>query len=524
MLVAPSDQLSNESERRDAERLRFALEAANEGLWDWDIPGGSMYLSPRYEAILGYATGERDPSYDAWERDLHPDDHDRILGLLTDVVEGREPNFVAEYRIRTKAGAWVWVSARGKVVAWIRSGKAARAVGTLTDITERKQTEQALREREEQLRLALRSAEAGAWVLDIAEDRLVWSEEMYRIYGVDPQREKPSSEIWLARLHPEDRPRVEAVSDEILGRVQREYQVEFRIVHPQTGTRWILARGQVEHGDDGQPVRISGITVDNTERKLAEIALEEAKLQAETANRSKSEFLATMSHELRTPLNAIIGFAELIKSEMFGPVGAACYRAYAGDIHTSGEHLLELINEILDLSKIEAGRVILSPEPVDLGRLGESCLALVRPRANEGRLRLAAEIPHDVPAVWADELRLKQILLNLLSNAVKFTPAGGDVRIGARRVGNLVAVTVMDTGIGMRPDEIAVALEPFRQLESALSRRYEGTGLGLPLAKRLTEVLGGQLAIDSVAGAGTIVTVTLPSAVGPNAAAPTRMP
>ena len=513
-LVAPSDQPSNESERRNAERLRFALEAANDGLWDWDIPSRSMYLSPRCAAILGYAPSEHSFSFDTWETSLHPEDRDSTLGQLAEVVEGRAPTFTLEYRIRSKAGAWVWVSARGKVVAWHGSGKAARAVGTLTDITERKQTEQVLREREEQLRLALRSAEAGAWILVMAEDRLVWSEEMYRIYGVNPQRETPSNELWLARIHPEDRSRVEAMADEIFGQGQREYQVEFRIAHPQTGTRWLLARGQVEYDDSGEPARISGITIDNTERKLAEIALEDAKLQAEMANRSKSEFLATMSHELRTPLNAIIGFAELIMSEMFGPVGAACYRDYASDIHASGAHLLELINEILDLSKIEAGRFILSPELVDLDQLVESCVSLVRPRAEEGYLTLAAEIPRDVPMVWADELRLKQILLNLLSNAVKFTPAGGNVRVDARRVDDLVAVVITDTGIGMRPDEIGVALEPFRQLESPLSRRYEGTGLGLPIAKRLTEALGGQLVIESAEGAGTKVTVMLPGAPG----------
>lgn len=502
---------SKERESLDTERLRFALEGANEGLWDWDILRRRMYLSPRYEAILGYGVGERDTSYDAWEGDLHPDDRERTLELLADTVERRAPNFAAEYRIRTKSNRWVWVSDRGKVVSWNASGKAERAVGTLTDITERKRTEQVLRERNERLRMALRSAEVGAWFHDIVEDRLVWSDETYRIYGVDPLREEPSNEIWLSRLHPEDRPRVDAMAKDIL-QGQREYQVEFRIVHPQTGTRWLLARGQVNYDDSGRPIRMSGIVFDITDRKMVEIALEEAKLQAEMADRSKSEFLAAMSHELRTPLNAIIGFAELIKSEMFGPVGAACYREYASDIHASGTHLLQLINDILDLSKIEAGRFEPSPESVDLEAVIEACLALVRSRAETNGLALIAELPPGLPAVWADELRLRQILLNLLSNAVKFTPEGGHVRITAQNEQDAVTITVADTGIGMRAHEIAVAFEPFRQIESPLSRRYEGTGLGLPLAKRLTETQGGRLEIESAPGRGTIATVTLPRA------------
>jgi two-component system cell cycle sensor histidine kinase PleC len=221
--------------------------------------------------------------------------------------------------------------------------------------------------------------------------------------------------------------------------------------------------------------------------------------------------MANMSHELRTPLNAIIGFSEVIRDALVGPVTPR-YRDYARDIHASGKHLLGLINDVLDLSKIELGRLELHEEPVDLAKVVHDCHRLVADRVSSGGLEFILEVPSDLPAVLGDELRLKQVVLNLLSNAVKFTPAGGRIvlAISAPPEGTVV-FAVADTGIGMKPEEIPIALEPFRQIDSALNRRYEGTGLGLPLARTLVELHGGFLNVISVAGSGTTVTFTIPA-------------
>jgi two-component system cell cycle sensor histidine kinase PleC len=238
--------------------------------------------------------------------------------------------------------------------------------------------------------------------------------------------------------------------------------------------------------------------------------LETARARAEESSRVKSQFMANMSHELRTPLNAIIGFSEVIRDAIMGPV-AARYRDYARDIHSSGTHLLHLIGEVLDLSKIEVGRLELHEEPVDLAKVIGDCHRLIAERATSGGLDITVELPAKLPVIRGDELRLKQIILNLLSNAVKFTPPGGRVTLSiASTAEGGVALTVSDTGIGMKPEEIPIALEPFRQLDSALNRRYEGTGLGLPLAQRLAELHGGTLKIDSTAGGGTRVAINLP--------------
>jgi signal transduction histidine kinase len=237
-----------------------------------------------------------------------------------------------------------------------------------------------------------------------------------------------------------------------------------------------------------------------------------AKEAAEDANRVKSQFLANMSHELRTPLNAIIGFSDVIAKQLFGPIGNPRYRDYVADINNSGCHLLRLVNDILDLSKLEAGAFVLSDGLVDLGQIVADCVSLMRPQAEESQLALAVEMPTVLPPLRADELRLKQVLLNLLANAVKFSRPGGRVAIvvGVAAGGGLV-VTVSDGGIGMDVEEVEIALQPFRQVESSANRRFAGTGLGLPLAKSLVEKHGGTLHVDSKRDAGTTVTVTLPA-------------
>jgi len=234
-----------------------------------------------------------------------------------------------------------------------------------------------------------------------------------------------------------------------------------------------------------------------------------AKIEAETANRTKSAFLANMSHELRTPLNAIIGFSEVIKIGMFGPINER-YRAYGVDIYCSGHHLLELINEILDLSKLEAGQLELHEEDVDLTIAIRASRHLVEAQAEKSKVQLFEVIDDELPLIRVDDRRVRQILINLLSNAVKFTPEGGQVRVLAHRKNGGIAIAVSDTGIGMTPEEIPKALESFGQINSKISRKYDGTGLGLPLAKHLTELHGGTLTVESEVNVGTTVTIVLP--------------
>jgi PAS domain S-box-containing protein len=276
-----------------------------------------------------------------------------------------------------------------------------------------------------------------------------------------------------------------------------------------------LAAGQMRLGERALFI---GTMRDISERKQVEADLRVARDEAESASRSKSAFLANMSHELRTPLNAIMGFSETMAQEALGPIGTAVYRDYAHDIHDSGVHLLTIINDILDVTRIEAGRMTLSESDMDVATVIGGCVRTVRQHADAGKIALTTLVADGLPPLRADERLLKQILLNLLSNAIKFNRPDGRVEIGATLgLGGGLEIFVRDTGIGMAPAQIPLLLTPFAQADDTLARRYDGTGLGLSIAKSLVELHGGRLNIDSALGQGTRVMIWFPGhRVGPS--------
>jgi two-component system, cell cycle sensor histidine kinase PleC len=259
-------------------------------------------------------------------------------------------------------------------------------------------------------------------------------------------------------------------------------------------------------------LRASQRTLERQAEELVDLAekYSEEKTRAEEANQAKSSFLANMSHELRTPLNAIIGFSEIMKSEMFGPLGGEKYQGYCKDIHQSGQYLLDVINDILDMSKIEAGRIRLDMVEVRLGRFLSDAMRVVSARADDKKLELSADIAKGI-RVRADQRLLKQIVLNLLSNAVKFTPEGGRITVRARTGAGWVRIAIVDTGIGIPRSALAKLGRPFEQVESQLTKSHQGSGLGLAIAKSLTELHGGSMRIRSTPGKGTMVLLRLPA-------------
>jgi PAS domain S-box-containing protein len=272
----------------------------------------------------------------------------------------------------------------------------------------------------------------------------------------------------------------------------------------------LLTTKALFHAEDGEEAMVVTIFLDITERKRAERDLIAAKEQAELANRSKTEFVANMSHELRTPLNAIIGFSQVIAGEMLGPVGTGKYVGYARDILASAEHLLGLINDILDVSKLEAGKLDLTEEVIDPEKTVADLVQLTEAKARASEVQVALRREGVVPDLLADVRKVKQIVLNLLVNAIKFSKPGGRIEIVLRNVGGALAIAVIDHGIGMDEREVELAMTRFGQVASPWTRKHDGTGLGLPLAIGLTELHGGTLAIHSTKGVGTVVTVTFP--------------
>ena len=288
------------------------------------------------------------------------------------------------------------------------------------------------------------------------------------------------------------------------------YETEEMLTSAAGAEYWLFTRKSMVKVASGERYLV-GIISDITQRKRMEKDLLAAKVKAEDANRAKSMFLANMSHELRTPLNAVIGFSEIIKNELLGAIGEPRYRDYAGDIHSSGKHLLKLINDILDMTKVEAGTYQLREDVCDIAKVLGEAVALVQNPAIQKELTVRVDVPDDIPFLFADERCVRQVVVNFLSNGIKFTPKGGDVAVRAHlEPDGAIVIAVVDTGIGMAQDDIRHALSPFRQLEGSLARKYEGTGLGLSLTKAMIDLHEGTLRVDSKIGAGTTVTAHFP--------------
>jgi PAS domain S-box-containing protein len=329
-----------------------------------------------------------------------------------------------------------------------------------------------------------------------------------RLYGYEPHEALAMSAVDI--IHPDDLPKVH----QALAHLERGDDVgpvTYRGRRKDGTYIWVEASLTRSANPETGVVEVVSVVRDVSERVRYEAALRHAKEQADAANRAKSEFLGTMSHELRTPLNAVIGFTELMKEEVMGPIGNEQYRSYIADIHFSSTHLLNLINDILDVTKAEAGKLELQEEVFDLREVIEAVVRVSGPPIEKAGLAVAIRLPSDLPMLRADERKARQVFFNLIGNAVKFTPAGGQIEIfGGFDHQSGVAITVKDTGIGIAPEDLTRVLEPFVQVSSPVSRQHAGTGLGLPATKRIMELHQGKLVLQSTLGAGTAAIVTFP--------------
>lgn len=492
--------------------------------------------------------------------------------LNKDIAEFTKPGIRFEDHLRAAMGKGLILEALGREEEWLRqrlerhrrpSGpfEVARQEGQwirvyeqrlpndgviliISDITESKRVDQALRESEERFRAVVNYSPAKIHIKD-AEGRYILINSLAaQLFGVTEAEAigKTSYEIFG-----KEQADAFAAHDRGVLRSGKAVEQEEEWVREDGVHTYLTVKFPILNFA-GEVTGVGAIGTDITDRKLAEERFHEseetlqtrvaeleqaqrklerqgedltllardlkiARDHAEAANRAKSEFLAAMSHELRTPLNAIIGFSEVMEKEPFGPIGNARYRAYANDIKESGQHLLALINDILDLSKIESGRDELREENIEVAEIVQSAMRLTRQRAKERGVELELQVPDDLPVLRADQRKLMQVLVNLLTNAVKFTKTEGRVtlKIWCRADSGYV-FQVIDTGIGIAPEDVPKALSQFGQVDSDLNREYDGTGLGLPLTKALVELHGGSLDLQSQVDVGTTVTVRFPAA------------
>ncbi len=515
-------------------RLERALDGGQCGLWDWNLAEGRFFWSASMYEILGLeADGERLTFGDVAAR-IHPLDA-KLDDLAENLLSGQTRVFDHEFRMRHENGTWVWLRARAALTTG-NTANEPHLVGIVFDISRQKALDKQNADAEVRLKDAIENI-SEAFVLWDTDSKLVLCNSKYQQFHSLPARAcepgTPYDVVASSAREPLVKQYVPGEMNDRSGARSIEVQL--------ADGRWLQINerrtkdgGFVSVGTDISDLKKQEEKLLNSEKtlmvtvrdlqrerqtaeeqsqRLAELADKYAseKTRAETANRSKSEFLANMSHELRTPLNAIIGFSEIMTTGMFGPIGSPKYAEYAADIRRSGQFLLDVINDILDMSKIEAGRTDLELEHFDIKSVVEDVMRLVTPRATESGIQLITDCAEGIH-LTADKRAVKQILINLLSNAVKFTPEGGTITVQISAQDDQLQCTIIDTGIGIPQRDIEKLGRPFEQVENQFTKSKGGSGLGLAISKSLVELHGGQLAINSVLKKGTTVSVTLPLA------------
>ncbi len=506
------------TERKRAEdqlrKLSQAVEQSSSSVVITDLAGDIEYANPKFTETTGYALDEamgQNPR--VLKSESHPQEF--YADLWATISSGRE--WHGEFCNRKKSGGLYWESASISPIG-DASGEITHFVAIKDDITERKKFEEELKQSEERIRSMVENV-PGVVYRCLPHDpwtMLFISDEIERLSGYpttdflgeDPER------TFGSIMHEDDREPV-AENTQAALEARRPYTNEYRVIDKDGELHWVFARGKAIYDEDDNALYLDGTIFDVTERKEMELLLEDAKEAAESANRAKSTFLANMSHELRTPMNAIIGYSEML-AEDAEDEGHDEMVPDLEKINAAGKHLLALINDILDLSKIEAGRMELFLETFDLPQMLDEAMATVTPLVSKNENRIVADLADDLGTIRCDLTKLRQALFNLLSNAAKFTE-GGTITLGAikeqRDDKEWLRLSVTDTGIGIAADKLDTVFEEFSQADDSTTRDYGGTGLGLPISRRFCQMMGGDITVSSEIGVGTTFSIELPTRV-----------
>ncbi|MFN7167862.1 MAG: ATP-binding protein [Pannonibacter sp.] len=522
-------------------RIDTALTHGRCGLFDWDLARGRVFWSASLYDLLGREPKDDILGFGEISDLTHPDDID-LYALAESLLTSGETTVDRMFRMRHANGSWVWLRARGEVQ--IEPGRGEpHLIGICIDVTEQHVLAEQSRTADLRLRDAIETI-SEAFVLWNADNELVICNSNYQSLHNLPETAvragTPYAKV-MAAARNSHITTIPARSPAPASGVNASYEAQLddgrwlQISERRTkdggfvsvGTDITALKRQEERLMESErrliatisDLRKSRQTLEMQAQQLVELAEKYAqeKTNAENANRAKSEFLANISHELRTPLNAIIGFSDIMDKAMFGPIGSNRYAEYCRDIYDSGTYLLNVINDILDMSKIEAGRMDMSVAALDAGTVVEEAIRIIRAPAQEKSIEVTCSMPQGL-VVAADRRAFKQVLLNLLSNGVKFTPDSGHVRLVASQRGGMARFEIQDTGIGIRKSDIERLAQPFVQVENQFTKTHKGSGLGLAIARSLIELQGGALAIQSIPGQGTTVTFTLPLAQEAHAA------
>ena len=492
--------------RESAERLQLAEKAARIGIWELDLAKQCVTLSAGAAILSGFPGEPKQLTTEEGHATVHPDDRALLDQAVLRGIEEKKPLQV-EYRLLRPDGSVCWVRSEGHIQ--FAGDQPVRVIGALIDITKEREMLEKLRESAARMKLAEEGARFGIWDLDHVANTMTISEGLKALIQL-PQDVplRMDFDKWKSMMSPESLSIMEVATAKAAAN-HEDFQAEFRIILPDGSVRWHRAHGHTQLSE-GRPIRTTGSQIDITEHKEMVLNLERARAQAEAAAQAKSDFLANMSHEIRTPMNGVIGMTGLLLETDLTPEQLE----YAETVRTSGEALLTIINDILDFSKIEAGKVTIEAYAFDLPRLLEEVAELLAPQARDKGLELIVRYPAATPRRFVgDADRIRQVVTNLVGNAVKFTGAG-HVLVAADCVqtddpGVAVKISVSDTGIGIEPEKVESLFEKFTQADTSTTRRYGGTGLGLAISKRLVELMGGTIQVESEPGQGSTFSFSL---------------
>ncbi|MBN1263957.1 MAG: PAS domain S-box protein [Anaerolineales bacterium] len=507
------EQALQESEAR----FRAFITGASVGMFVGDDQGNFIEINPALAVMCGYSVDELFNL--GMANVIHPDDESESGQIYDDLLAGHKEQEYINLRIIRKNGQLMWARV-GMGMVRNTEGKPVYIIGVVEDVSEKHWAEEALEQSERRLEQITNSVDQCIYSFAIsAEGEFVSpliTPSISKFSGYDVEAHLTNPDLWLQVIHPDDQDQVRVKYEPHLATDERVF-LNYRVVDRRGQVHWIKDDVIFQRNEAGLPVRMEGVLTDITALKSAQAALEEQIRIVEKTNirlreldRLKSNFLANVSHELRTPLNSIIGFAELLVDGLAGDLNDQ-QNEFINDIHSSGKHLLDLINDILDLSKIEAGRMEIHPEPLDFAELIEETIASISHLFKQKGQILRIEVSENLPEVKADRVRIKQVLLNLLSNAYKFTLEKGSVTLKAGRLdSSALLVSVSDTGIGIAEEDYDSVFAEFQQVDSSATREIQGTGLGVPISRRIIEMHGGRMWMESVLGEGTTFTFILP--------------
>lgn len=488
--------------RTSRDKFRLALDAGQLGFWDWNIATNDANFDGHWAQILGYGLDELAPRLDTWIKLVHPKDMPRVQAALNAHLDGRTEYYESEHRLRHRNGSWRWVLDRGRVVERDADGRPLRALGTHADITARKEAEHALQLSEGRLQLAMEIAAVATWDTDLLTGRTHWSKSYHALFGLEPgARQLDASALWHRFVPDDDR----ALLLTEWARAEREQDVfrcEHRVQRQDDGRLlWMDTAGRFFFDAHGRAERFVGVCVDITERKQSEALLQESA-------RRKDEFLAMLAHELRNPLAPIVNAVEYLRVVADDHAQVAHARA---TIERQVTHLVHLVDDLLDVSRVSRGRIVLQKGPLSLGAVIQQAVETMRPQIDARGHRLTVSLPERPLIVDGDVTRLAQVVSNLLSNAAKYTDEGGRIDIALEADGDMAVIRVRDNGRGIDPHVISHVFELFFQADNSLDRAEGGLGIGLSLVKRLVDRHGGRVSAHSAGrGCGSEFVVRLP--------------